>query len=116
MSYDYYNGRSFILNHFNYKGVEVTADDLSYSLGEEQLREEIDAYIASKQLLLGNISRIELMVDKEMYLCIKPTFKHHSVERIRRITGYLVGTLDSFNNAKRGEQDMRVKHHFKKDK
>ena len=31
-------------------------------------------------------------------------------ERIRRITGYLVGTLDSFNNAKRAEEHDRVKH------
>ena len=31
-------------------------------------------------------------------------------ERIRRITGYLVGTLDQFNNAKRAEERDRVKH------
>ena len=31
-------------------------------------------------------------------------------ERIRRITGYLVGTLDRFNNGKRSEEHDRVKH------
>jgi anaerobic ribonucleoside-triphosphate reductase len=31
-------------------------------------------------------------------------------ERIRRITGYLVGTLDRFNNAKRAEEHDRYKH------
>ena len=31
-------------------------------------------------------------------------------ERIRRITGYLVGTLDRFNDAKRAEVRDRVKH------
>ena len=31
-------------------------------------------------------------------------------QRIRRITGYLVGTLDRFNNAKRREEQDRVKH------
>ena len=31
-------------------------------------------------------------------------------ERIRRITGYLVGTLDRFNNGKRSEEAQRVKH------
>lgn len=31
-------------------------------------------------------------------------------ERIRRITGYLVGTLDRFNNAKKAEVEDRVKH------
>ena len=31
-------------------------------------------------------------------------------QRIRRITGYLVGTLDRFNNGKRAEEHDRVKH------
>ena len=31
-------------------------------------------------------------------------------ERIRRITGYLVGTLDRFNDAKDAEVQDRVKH------
>lgn len=31
-------------------------------------------------------------------------------ERIRRITGYLVGTTDRFNNAKKAEVRDRVKH------
>lgn len=31
-------------------------------------------------------------------------------QRIRRITGYLVGDLSRFNNAKRAEVDDRVKH------
>ena len=34
----------------------------------------------------------------------------HKFERIRRITGYLVGTLDRFNDAKRSEERDRVKH------
>ncbi len=31
-------------------------------------------------------------------------------ERIRRITGYLVGTLDRWNDAKQAEERDRVKH------
>ncbi|MCL1853893.1 MAG: ribonucleoside-triphosphate reductase [Peptococcaceae bacterium] len=31
-------------------------------------------------------------------------------DRIRRITGYLVGTTDRFNNAKQAEERDRVKH------
>ena len=31
-------------------------------------------------------------------------------ERIRRITGYLVGTMDHWNNAKSAEEAARVKH------
>lgn len=31
-------------------------------------------------------------------------------ERIRRITGYLVGTMDKWNDAKKAEESERVKH------
>lgn len=31
-------------------------------------------------------------------------------ERIRRITGYLVGTMEKWNNAKKAEEKDRVKH------
>jgi len=31
-------------------------------------------------------------------------------ERIRRITGYLVGTTERFNNGKKAEEKDRVKH------
>lgn len=33
-------------------------------------------------------------------------------ERIRRITGYLVGTMDRWNNAKKAEERDRVKHNI----
>ncbi|MBR5121367.1 MAG: anaerobic ribonucleoside triphosphate reductase [Oscillospiraceae bacterium] len=36
----------------------------------------------------------------------------YGFERIRRITGYLVGTLNRFNNAKRSEVEDRVKHNL----
>ena len=35
-------------------------------------------------------------------------------ERIRRITGYLVGTTDRWNNAKKAEERDRVKHSLTK--
>ena len=34
-------------------------------------------------------------------------------ERIRRITGYLVGTLDRWGNAKRAEERDRIPHNLK---
>ena len=42
--------------------------------------------------------------------CCHRTEDSRPFERIRRITGYLVGTLDRFNNAKRAEEHDRVKH------
>ena len=34
-------------------------------------------------------------------------------QRIRRITGYLVGTIDKWNDAKKAEEKDRVKHGVK---
>lgn len=36
--------------------------------------------------------------------------KEVKFERIRRVTGYLTGSLDRWNNAKRAEEKDRVKH------
>ncbi len=36
-------------------------------------------------------------------------------DRIRRITGYLVGTMDNWNDAKCAEERDRVKHSLTKD-
>ena len=38
---------------------------------------------------------------------------YETFERIRRITGYLVGTVDRFNNAKAAEERDRLKHELK---
>jgi ribonucleoside-triphosphate reductase len=42
--------------------------------------------------------------------CGREESRNEPFERIRRITGYLVGTLERFNNAKRAEVAERVKH------
>lgn len=47
---------------------------------------------------------------KESVVASKKIGEGVKFERIRRITGYLVGTLDRFNNAKRAEEHDRVKH------
>lgn len=41
---------------------------------------------------------------------LKYHLRTEKFDRIRRITGYLVGTLDRFNDAKRAEEHDRVKH------
>ncbi len=46
----------------------------------------------------------------EKKVCVTEVGKDMKFERIRRITGYLVGTTDRFNNAKRAEERERVKH------
>lgn len=44
--------------------------------------------------------------------CNRKEHEGPNFERIRRITGYLVGTLDRFNDAKRAETEERVKHNL----
>lgn len=56
----------------------------------------------------------EFTVDGE-YVDVKYTYDFKSFERIRRITGYLVGSIDRFNNAKRAEVQDRVKHGLSSD-
>ncbi len=52
--------------------------------------------------IIVNLSDDEAAID---YTIEEPKF-----ERIRRITGYLVGSIDRWNNAKRAEEHDRVKH------
>ena len=47
-----------------------------------------------------------------VYVDMNYHLKPQPIERIRRITGYLVGTLERFNDAKVAEERDRVKHHF----
>ena len=44
--------------------------------------------------------------------CVDVDYELHTpkFERIRRITGYLTGTLDRWNNSKQAEERDRVKH------
>lgn len=42
------------------------------------------------------------------------SFEVYNFERLRRITGYLVGTLERWNDGKRAEEAARVKHSIDK--
>lgn len=55
------------------------------------------------------IEKIIIILDGE-YVNLETHFADTPFFRIRRITGYLVGTLDRFNNGKRAEESERVKH------
>lgn len=72
---------------------------------------EIDAYVARAYELYpnSNIESIDLTVDGD-FVDVDYHFLNVPFQRIRRITGYLVGTLDRFNDAKRSEVEDRVKH------
>ena len=73
-------------------------------------QEELDAYAARGVQLYGRTpDSIDVRLDGE-YVELAYHFSNQPFYRIRRITGYLVGTLDRFNNAKRAEEHDRVKH------
>ena len=79
--------------------------------GGELRDEEIQAYVdrgreqKPSQKLIG----LDISVDGE-YVDLTYRYDDMPFERIRRITGYLVGTLDRFNNAKKAEVLDRVTH------
>ena len=83
--------------------VTVTGGSLS--------KAEINTYV--QQLKEQNpdkvITSVSFKVDGE-YVDMSYTYDNVPFERIRRITGYLVGTVDRFNDAKRAEVRDRVKH------
>ncbi|MBR2216490.1 MAG: hypothetical protein IJ849_12160 [Selenomonadaceae bacterium] len=88
-------------------GVEVTIEGL-----EGVTVEELEYYLDyAKANTYGNLLELKIKPDEQdkgkvvLEYAIQTKF-----ERIRRITGYLVGTIDRWNNAKRQEERDRVKH------
>ncbi len=87
------------------KNVKLTVTGAT--LSDEEIQEYVDRGRENKpsqKLLAVNIN-----VDGD-YVDLAYTYEDRPFERIRRITGYLVGTLDRFNNAKRAEVLDRVTH------
>lgn len=80
-------------------------------IGESVSQEEIDAYIAYGEKKYSNkiIRKMTVKTDGD-FVDLKFEFADIPFDRVRRITGYLVGTLDRFNNGKRAEEHDRVKH------
>ncbi len=80
-------------------------------IGNQLSQEEINAYIDYGRNKYSDriISGMTVKTDGE-FVDLKYEFADVPFERIRRITGYLVGTLGRFNNGKRAEESERVKH------
>ncbi|MCQ2546929.1 MAG: hypothetical protein MJ161_05215 [Clostridia bacterium] len=55
------------------------------------------------------LTKLDINIDGE-YADLSYELEHVPFERIRRITGYLVGTMDHWNDAKSAEERDRVKH------
>lgn len=55
------------------------------------------------------LEALSITLDGE-FVDLEYRFSPAPFERIRRITGYLVGTMDRWNDAKRAEEADRVRH------
>lgn len=69
-------------------------------------REEMN-FITEKAKTMKGCDHVTVTVDGDW---LDVDYHIMPFERIRRITGYLVGTVDRWNNAKRAELKDRVKH------
>lgn len=67
--------------------------------------------LKEKEGTLDNISEVYFSLNKNNNdIDVDYTIKEPKFERIRRITGYLTGDLNRWNNAKQTEEHDRVKH------
>ena len=89
-------------------GVKVTVENLPDAYVDE-LKHYVD-YVRKKtngRLMELTVSPSE---EEDGGVVLRWIVQGEKFERIRRITGYLVGTVDRWNNAKRAEEKERVKH------
>jgi dUTPase len=78
--------------------------------GDNISDEELSVYLKQMQSKhKRKIIKANVTVDSE-YVNFNYTFEPVPFERIRRITGYLVGTTARWNDAKQAEERDRVKH------
>ncbi|MDE6005881.1 MAG: hypothetical protein K2G88_10940 [Oscillospiraceae bacterium] len=87
---------------------------MSYNIiGGEMSQTEADQYVRMlKEKYPERIFKsIIFKIDGE-FVDISYNYDVIPFDRIRRITGYLVGTLDRFNDAKRQEESQRIKHNI----
>ena len=87
-------------------GVEIININVP-DLSQDEIRRYIDEIDEQKRKYLRTLTIVRCKDGKIQldYETAPPKF-----ERIRRITGYLVGTIDRWNNAKRAEERERIKH------
>ena len=79
--------------------------------GGEISSKEVLWYQQHGQEKFGDVlDSIEINVIDDETAEVKFNLTGQPFERVRRITGYLVGTLDRWNNAKQAEERDRVKH------
>ena len=88
---------------YEYKGIMFECDqDIDETEAQNYIERGLEQYGKELQSIEAHIDGNDIELK---YHLAGVHFK-----RLRRITGYLVGTLDRFNNGKRAEEHDRVKH------
>ena len=87
-------------------GIEVTVEGLN-DVSEQEIVNYID-YVENETN--EKLDTLHISAAGNDYVNIDYVLQPQKFERIRRITGYLVGTIDRWNDAKRAEEHDRVKH------
>lgn len=70
----------------------------------------VDYVLANVKIENTPLAEVVVTMCNDDKVDVEYLFKGEKFERIRRITGYLVGTIDRWNNAKQAEERERVKH------
>lgn len=99
-----------------HEGIKVTATNFTPSL------DELKAYVTRASELVtesegadvaDNITSVTVTLCDDGGIDLTYVARGQKFERIRRITGYLTGDLNSWNDAKQAEEHDRVKHNPK---
>ena len=102
------NEREWIEESAMIDGVEVTVNGLP-----DVTYEEARAYLRQLEKDIertDRISKMTISAGKRDEIQLDYTVTPQKFQRIRRITGYLTGSVERWNNAKKNEEKDRVKH------
>ena len=99
------------INFEVYKEMEKVIDNVNVKANKELSDNEIKNYIHKVMKLdKGILTTLDINVDDKDNVELEYTFHNEPFYRIRRITGYLTGSVNCWNDAKKAELRDRVKH------
>ena len=91
--------------------MEKEIDNVVVTANVEMEDNEIKEYIHHVMKIdKGILTELNISINDNDNVELKYTFRNQPIARIRRVCGYLTGTIDSWNNAKQAELRDRVKH------
>ncbi len=92
------------------KYAKITKDEAKTALSEFEQYETLHVSCLVEAGVRLIESKADAATAEEYFNAHSEYFDEGKFERLRRITGYLVGTLDRWNDAKKAEEKARVKH------